>query len=163
SAVAALFAATGQDLGMVGTSSMAHGAITPSGDGGVQLALRLAGVEVGVLGGGTTLPYARTWLDTLGCRIPGGAFRLAQIVAAAALRRGAPGRPRALSRRDRLLGARRGDGDPRGQHRVPRRHGADGGAVPLAHPDRGRARARRAHRARRGAADLRVGDARSRG
>jgi hydroxymethylglutaryl-CoA reductase (NADPH) len=85
SAVAALFAATGQDLGMVGTSSMAHGAITPSGEGGVQVSLRLAGVEVGVLGGGTTLPFARTWLESLGCRIPGGSFRLAQIVAAAAL------------------------------------------------------------------------------
>jgi hydroxymethylglutaryl-CoA reductase (NADPH) len=85
SAVAAVFAATGQDLGMVGTSSMAHGTINPAAGGGVHVSLRLAGVEVGVLGGGTTLPYARTWLEVLGCRGQGGAFRLAQIVAAAAL------------------------------------------------------------------------------
>jgi hydroxymethylglutaryl-CoA reductase (NADPH) len=84
-AVAALFAATGQDLGMVGTSSMAHGTLTPAPDGGVHVALRLAGVEVGVLGGGTTLPYARTWLKVLGCQGPGGAFRLAQLVGVAAL------------------------------------------------------------------------------
>ena len=40
SAVAAVFAATGQDLGMVGTSSMAHGTVTPTDDGGVHVALR---------------------------------------------------------------------------------------------------------------------------
>jgi hydroxymethylglutaryl-CoA reductase (NADPH) len=85
SAVAAVFAATGQDLGMVGTSSMAHGVATPTDDGGVHLALRLAGVEVGAIGGGTTLPYARTWLKVLGCQGEGAAFRLAQIVAAAAV------------------------------------------------------------------------------
>jgi hydroxymethylglutaryl-CoA reductase (NADPH) len=85
SAVAAVFAATGQDLGMVGTSSMAHGTATPTEEGGIHVALRLAGVEVGALGGGTTLPYARTWLKVLGCQGEGAAFRLAQIVAAAAL------------------------------------------------------------------------------
>ena len=85
SAVAAVFAATGQDLGMVGTSSMAHATCVPADDGGLHVAIRLAGVEVGVLGGGTTLPYARTWLRALRCQGEGGAFRLAQIVAVAAL------------------------------------------------------------------------------
>ncbi len=84
-AVAAVFAATGQDLGMVGTSSMAHGTVLPAPDDGLHVAIRLAGVEVGVIGGGSTLPYARTWLRTLGCTGAGGAFRLAQIVAVAAL------------------------------------------------------------------------------
>src|SRR5204862_2856175 len=45
SAVAAVFAATGQDLGMVGTSSMAHGTGRRV-DGGLHVALRLPGLEV---------------------------------------------------------------------------------------------------------------------
>src|SRR5438067_8054325 len=59
SAVAALFAATGQDLGMVGTSSMAHGT-GHRVEGGIHCALRLPGLEVATVGGGTTLPYARS-------------------------------------------------------------------------------------------------------
>jgi hydroxymethylglutaryl-CoA reductase (NADPH) len=84
SAIAAIFAATGQDLGMVGTSSMAHG----SGrrvDGGLHVALRLPGLEVGTVGGGTTFPYAQAWLDSIGCAGPGKVYRFAQIVAAATL------------------------------------------------------------------------------
>src|SRR2546421_11581887 len=45
SAVAALFAATGQDLGMVGTSSMAHGTGRRV-EGGIHCAIRLPGLEV---------------------------------------------------------------------------------------------------------------------
>src|SRR5436190_11767173 len=84
SAIAAIFAATGQDLGMVGTSSMAHG----SGrrvDGGLNVSIRLAGLEVGTIGGGTTLPYAHSWLSLMGCAGAGKVYRFAQIVAAAAL------------------------------------------------------------------------------
>jgi hydroxymethylglutaryl-CoA reductase (NADPH) len=83
-AIAALFAATGQDLGMVGTSSMCHG----SGrrvDGGLNVALRLPGLEVGTIGGGTTLPYARSWLGLMDCAGAGKVYRFAQIVAAATL------------------------------------------------------------------------------
>jgi hydroxymethylglutaryl-CoA reductase (NADPH) len=84
SAVAAVFAATGQDLGMVGTSSMAHGAGRRV-EGGLNVSIRLPGLEVGTVGGGTTLPYARTWLELMGCAGPGKVYRFAQIVAAAAL------------------------------------------------------------------------------
>jgi hydroxymethylglutaryl-CoA reductase (NADPH) len=84
SAVAAVFAATGQDLGMVGTSSMAHGAGRRVA-GGIQASIRFGGLEVGTVGGGTTLPSAREWLATIGCAGPGKVYRLAQIVAAAAL------------------------------------------------------------------------------
>jgi hydroxymethylglutaryl-CoA reductase (NADPH) len=84
SAVAAIFAATGQDLGMVGTSSMAHGTARRV-DGGLQSSIRFPGLEVGTLGGGTTLPSARDWLASIGCAGPGRVYRLAQIVAAAAL------------------------------------------------------------------------------
>lgn len=84
SAVAAIFAATGQDLGMVGTSSMAHGTARRIA-GGLQASIRFGGLEVGTVGGGTTLPSARDWLDSIGCAGPGKVYRFAQIVAAAAL------------------------------------------------------------------------------
>ena len=83
-AIAAVFAATGQDLGMVGTSSMAHGTGRRV-EGGIQVTIRLPGLEVGTVGGGTTLPYARTWLELMGCAGTGKVYRLAQIVAAATL------------------------------------------------------------------------------
>jgi hydroxymethylglutaryl-CoA reductase (NADPH) len=84
SAVAAVFAATGQDLGMVGTSSMAHGTGRRV-EGGLHCSIRFPGLEVGTVGGGTTLPYARRWLELLGCAGAGKVYRFAQIVAAAAL------------------------------------------------------------------------------
>jgi hydroxymethylglutaryl-CoA reductase (NADPH) len=84
SAVAAIFAATGQDLGMVATSSMAHGTARRV-DGGLQASIRFGGLEVGTVGGGTTLPSALDWLASIGCAGPGKVYRFAQIVAAAAL------------------------------------------------------------------------------
>jgi hydroxymethylglutaryl-CoA reductase (NADPH) len=84
SAVAAVFAATGQDLGMVGTSSMAHGTARRV-EGGLQASIRFGGLEVGTVGGGTTLPSARDWLASIDCAGPGKVYRFAQIVAAAAL------------------------------------------------------------------------------
>jgi hydroxymethylglutaryl-CoA reductase (NADPH) len=83
-AIAALFTATGQDIGMVGTSSMAHGTAHRV-DGGLHVSMRLAGLEVATVGGGTTLPYARSWLRLMGCDGPGKVYRLAQIVTAATL------------------------------------------------------------------------------
>jgi hydroxymethylglutaryl-CoA reductase (NADPH) len=84
SAIAAIFAATGQDLGMVGTSSMAHGTCRRV-DGGLHVAVRFPGLEVGTVGGGTTLPTPREWLALMGCAGAGKVYRFAQIVAAAAL------------------------------------------------------------------------------
>jgi hydroxymethylglutaryl-CoA reductase (NADPH) len=83
-AIAAIFAATGQDLGMVGTSSMAHGTGRRV-EGGLNAAIRLPGLEVATVGGGTTLPYARSWLTLMDCAGPGKVYRFAQIVAAATL------------------------------------------------------------------------------
>jgi hydroxymethylglutaryl-CoA reductase (NADPH) len=84
SAIAAIFAATGQDLGMVGTSSMAHGAGRRV-EGGLNVSIRLPGLEVATVGGGTTLPYARSWLRLMDCAGSGKVYRFAQIVAAATL------------------------------------------------------------------------------
>ena len=105
SAIAALFACTGQDLGMVGTSSMAHGTAHRTEDGGLHAAIRFPGLEVGTVGGGTTLPYARSWLALLGC---------------AGTRQGLPLRPdrrrgRARARDLGLLG----DGDGRLRELLP--------------------------------------------
>jgi hydroxymethylglutaryl-CoA reductase (NADPH) len=83
-AIAAIFAATGQDLGMVGTSSMAHGTARQV-EGGLHASVRVPGLEVGTIGGGTTLPSARDWLAAIGCSGAGKVYRFAQIVAAAAL------------------------------------------------------------------------------
>ncbi len=84
SAIAAIFAATGQDLGMVGTSSMAHSTAERSA-AGVHLSIRLPGLEVGTVGGGTVLPHSRAWLKLLGCNGGDSVYRFAQIVAAAVL------------------------------------------------------------------------------
>ena len=84
SAIAAIYTATGQDIGMVGTSSMAHGTGRRV-EGGLQATIRFGGLEVGTVGGGTTLPSARDWLTSMGCAGAGKVYRFAQIVAAAAL------------------------------------------------------------------------------
>jgi hydroxymethylglutaryl-CoA reductase (NADPH) len=83
-AIAAVFTATGQDIGMVGTSSMAH-VTARRVEGGVNVSIRLPGLEVATVGGGTTLPYARSWLSLMDCAGAGKVYRLAQIVAAATL------------------------------------------------------------------------------
>ncbi len=83
-AIAAIFAATGQDLGMVATSSMCHG-VGRRVEGGLHVSIRLPGLEVSTVGGGTTLPYARSWLALMGCAGAGKVYRFAQIVAAATL------------------------------------------------------------------------------
>jgi hydroxymethylglutaryl-CoA reductase (NADPH) len=69
---------------MVGTSSMAHG-MGRRVDSGLNVSIRLPGLEVATVGGGTTLPYARRWLEVMGCAGGGKVYRFAQIVAAAAL------------------------------------------------------------------------------
>ena len=84
SAIAAIFAATGQDLGMVGTSSMAQGTARRV-EGGLHATIRFGGLEVGTVGGGTTLPSARDWLASIDCAGSGKVYRFAQIIAAAAL------------------------------------------------------------------------------
>jgi hydroxymethylglutaryl-CoA reductase (NADPH) len=84
SAIAAVFAATGQDLGLVATSAMAHGT-EQRVEGRLHVSIRFPGIEVGTVGGGTTLPDPRRWLELMGCAGPGKVYRLAQLVAATAL------------------------------------------------------------------------------
>jgi hydroxymethylglutaryl-CoA reductase (NADPH) len=84
SAIAAIFAATGQDLGMVGTSSMAQATATRVDDG-IHLSIRFSGLEVGTVGGGTSLPHAQAYLQLMDCLGPGKVYRFAQIIAATTL------------------------------------------------------------------------------
>jgi hydroxymethylglutaryl-CoA reductase (NADPH) len=70
---------------VVGTSSMAHGVEQRIEGEGLHVSIRFPGIEVGTVGGGTTLPHAREWLELMGCAGPGRVYRLAQLVAAAAL------------------------------------------------------------------------------
>ena len=79
SAIAAVFAATGQDLGMVGPSSMAQGTGRRV-EGGLAGLDPLRWARGGTVGGGTTLPSAREWLASIGCAGPGKVYRLAQII-----------------------------------------------------------------------------------
>ncbi len=82
--IAAVFAATGQDLACVGTSSVGITTCTAS-DGGLLCSLRLPALEVGTVGGGTGLPHQRRYLELMQCHGEGSANRLAQVVTAAAL------------------------------------------------------------------------------
>lgn len=63
---------------------MAHGT-ERTVDGGLHVAVRFPGIEVGTIGGGTTLPTPREWLGVMGCAGAGKVYRFAQVVAAAAL------------------------------------------------------------------------------
>jgi hydroxymethylglutaryl-CoA reductase (NADPH) len=54
-------------------------------DEGLHVSIRLPGLEVGTVGGGTTFPHARRWLELLDCAGAGKVYRFAQIVAAATL------------------------------------------------------------------------------
>ena len=87
--VAAMFVAYGQDLAQVVESSMGITTLEPQGDG-IYISLTLPSLEVGTVGGGTRLPYARAALSALGC-VGGGdppgvnAKKFAEIVAATAL------------------------------------------------------------------------------
>ena len=117
SAIAALFAATGQDLGLVGTSSMAHGT-EQRVDGGLHVSIRFPGIEVGTVGGGTTLPDPEALARADGLRRPG------QGLPARAARGGDGARAR-----DQRVGR---DGDRRQRELLPRALRARRNALALA-------------------------------
>jgi hydroxymethylglutaryl-CoA reductase (NADPH) len=83
-ALAALFAATGQDLASIGPSSRAE-STARQGEGGLNVSIRLPELSVGTVGGGTGLPHAREALELMDCAGEGQVYRLAQICGAVAL------------------------------------------------------------------------------
>lgn len=83
--VAAVFAATGQDLASVHESSSAVLSLEVKPDGDLYLALSLPSLVIGTIGGGTHLPDQRECLELLGCQGTGKVKRLAEIIAGYAL------------------------------------------------------------------------------
>ena len=87
--VAAVFAATGQDLAQVVEGANAITTAEARADG-LYCSVTLASLEVGTVGGGTRLPTQSAALDVIGCRGGGdppgsNADALAEVVAAGAL------------------------------------------------------------------------------
>ena len=89
-AVAAMFLATGQDEAQVVESANAITTAEATADGDLYLSVSVASLEVGTVGGGTTLPTQAAGLEILGVRGGGdpagsNADALAEAIAVAAL------------------------------------------------------------------------------
>ena len=78
--IAAMFAATGQDIACVHESSIGYLHLVPADDG-IYASLALPSLIVGSVGGGTGLPRQNEFLQMLGCAGPGKVARLAEIIA----------------------------------------------------------------------------------
>lgn len=83
-AIAAIYAATGQDIACVHESGA--GLLTLEADGdGIYASLLLPALALGTVGGGTHLPQQADYLEMMGCRGTGTARRLAEVIAGYAL------------------------------------------------------------------------------
>ncbi|HEX6836837.1 MAG TPA: hydroxymethylglutaryl-CoA reductase, partial [Polyangia bacterium] len=78
--IAAMFAATGQDLACVHESSLGQLYMNAQPDG-LFASLVLPSLIVGTVGGGTHLPAQNALLEMMGCAGPNKVFRLAEIIA----------------------------------------------------------------------------------
>lgn len=84
-AMAAIFAATGQDIACVHESSIGVMYLEEEGNDGVYVSLTLPSLVVGTVGGGTGLPHQKECLTLMDCAGPGKVSRLAEIVTATAM------------------------------------------------------------------------------
>jgi hydroxymethylglutaryl-CoA reductase (NADPH) len=84
-AIAALFAATGQDIANVAESSAALVHTELLADGSYYYSITIPALIVATYGGGTGLPTQRECLELLGCYGPGEVRKFAEIVAATVL------------------------------------------------------------------------------
>ncbi len=75
---AALFIATGQDAAQVVEASMGI-SLAEKVDGGLYVSVRLPALEVGTVGGGTSLPTQREALKMIGCDGKGRSLKFAEI------------------------------------------------------------------------------------
>ena len=82
--VAALYLATGQDPAQVVGGSMALTSCEDV-DGDLYISVRMPAVEVGTVGGGTSLPCQSEALNMIGCKGNGKARKLSEIVASTVL------------------------------------------------------------------------------
>lgn len=78
--IAAIFAATGQDLACVHESSLGLLQIHSADGDSVYASMMLPGLLVGTVGGGTGLAPQRQGLEMMGCAGQGKSARLAQII-----------------------------------------------------------------------------------
>ncbi len=83
--IAALFAATGQDIANVAESSAALVHTEVPADGSYYYSITIPALIVATYGGRTGLPTQRECLELLGCYGPGRVRKLAEIVAATVL------------------------------------------------------------------------------
>lgn len=83
-AVAAIFVATGQDLGSVHESSLGVLNVERAADG-LYFSLQLPSLVIGTVGGGTHLPKQKEALQLMGCYGSGKVERFAQLIAGFAL------------------------------------------------------------------------------
>lgn len=82
--LAALFAATGQDLAHVSEACMGMTTIEKREEG-IVFSVTLPDLPLGTIGGGTSLPFQNLCLKMLGCAGAGGSGRFARIVTGAVL------------------------------------------------------------------------------
>jgi hydroxymethylglutaryl-CoA reductase len=79
--VAAIFAATGQDLASTHESSMGHFYVEPQGEDDLYVSLLMPSLVIGSIGGGTQLPGQNELLNLNNCAGTGGVKRFAEIIA----------------------------------------------------------------------------------
>jgi hydroxymethylglutaryl-CoA reductase (NADPH) len=84
-AIAALFIATGQDLGNVAESSAGISFAEVLDNGDYYFSITIPALIVATHGGGTGLPTQRECLELLGCHGTGKVHKFAEIVAATVL------------------------------------------------------------------------------
>lgn len=80
--IAAIFAATGQDLGQVVEGSLGITSAEVSGNGDLYFSIYLPSLIVGIVGGGTNLPTQKESLNIIGAK---SVLEFAEVVAAAVL------------------------------------------------------------------------------
>ena len=76
---AAMFIATGQDAAQVVEASMGM-SLAEKIEGGLYISVRLPALEIGTVGGGTTLPTQKEALGIMGCAGNGKALKFAEII-----------------------------------------------------------------------------------
>lgn len=79
--VAAIFAATGQDMASTHESGMGHFYVEPYGESDLYVSLLIPSLVIGTVGGGTRLPGQAELLDLNDCSGEGAVCRFAEIIA----------------------------------------------------------------------------------
>ena len=82
--IAAMFAATGQDMASAVESSMGSLVFNKNDgpEGGIKTSVWIPSLAIGTVGGGTSLPTQRECLEMMDCYGPGKVRKLGEIIAA---------------------------------------------------------------------------------